>query len=346
MVIPNLPRELLWTDRKDFSEFLSEDLSREVVSNIFIAKSHITKKLGVATMLKLFNEAFYLSTRIVYENDDKVLPENCVNIIIDDLGNKEWAKYVILIMFMVLTLQRDKSKEVLLFVDKLQKQYLPDTPFRLLNIVINKIFKKWKEKGYRLPPCPYPADILQGINLDWGQITQGFSKHVIIGVLDLWNSDKEKGKVIRLIEQAYNTSCVPVLKDENLADRADEEFFTQQKFYYNVPNDEDMTKNAKGGRPESKSLDELFTESCSPAQREKLIDVVRSLIGKEAVYTLRVAALADVGMIKKVPSYSKAKEAFPNIGASSNYYRQKEIPMNENEIEHYKRLLIPKDSKQ
>ena len=237
MVIPNLPRELLWTDRKDFSEFLSEDLSREVVSNIFIAKSRITKKLGVATMLKLFNEAFYLSTRIVYENDAEVLPEDYMDIIIDDLGNKEWAEHVILIMFAVLTLQRDKSKEVLLFVDKLQKQYLPNTPFRLLNIVINKIFKKWKEKGYRLPPCPYPADMLQGINLDWGQITQGYSKHAIIGVLDLWNSDKEKGRVIRLIEQAY-TSRLPESKDEELANRADKEFFTQQKIIYKVANDD------------------------------------------------------------------------------------------------------------
>ena len=160
----------------------------------------------------------------------------------------------------------------------------------------------------------------------------------------MWDDDIEKGKVIRLIEQAH-TSCLPILKDEEHADRADKEFFIHQKNIYVVTNEIGKTNSDKGGRPESKSLDELFTESCSPFQRERLIEVVKSQIGKEAVFTLRVATLADVGLIKMVPSYSKAKEFFPNIGASSNYYRQKGLPMNDNEIEYYKRLLIPEDSK-
>ena len=135
MVIPNLPRELLWTDRKDFSDFLSEELSSEIVSNIFLTKSRITKKLGVTTMLKLFNEAFYLSTRIVYEHDAESLPETYAKMIRDDLENQEWVEHVIFIMFFVLTLQRDKSKEVLLFVDKLQKRYLPEIPVTIQRFV-------------------------------------------------------------------------------------------------------------------------------------------------------------------------------------------------------------------
>ena len=236
MVIPNLPRELLWTDRKDFSEFLSEDISSEVVSNIFLSKSHIAKKLGTTTMLKLFNEAFYLSTRIVYEHDAEALPETYAKMILDDLENQEWVEYVILIMFLILTSQKDKSKEILIFVDKLQKQYLPDMPFKLVNIV-NKVFKPRKNnKGYGLKPCPYPADMLKNFPLDWRQITQGFSKHVIVGVLDLWDQDNEKGKIIRLIEQAY-TSCSFELKDDVFADRTDKEFFTQQKHSINMAND-------------------------------------------------------------------------------------------------------------
>ena len=344
MVIPNLPRELLWTDRKDFSEFLSEDISSEVVSNIFLSKSHITKKLGTTTMLKLFNEAFYLSTRIVYEHDAEALPETYAKMILNDLENQEWVEYVILIMFLILTSQKDKSKEILIFVDKLQKQYLPDMPFKLVNIV-NKVFKPRKNnKGYGLKPCPYPTDILKNLHLDWCQITQGFSKHVIVGVLDLWDQDNEKAKIIRLIEQAY-TSCSFELKDVVFADKADKEFFTHQKIVYKAANDDADANTGKSGRPVSKSIEELFTDNCSTVQRTHLINVVRSLKGKEAVYTLRVAALEDVGLIKEMPSYSKAKECFPNIGASSNYYRQKGNIMEENEKEYYKRLLMPKSSR-
>lgn len=342
-MIPNLPRELLWRDRTELSEFMSEEFGNTVISAFNFAKSRITISLGAEMMLKLYNEAFYLSTRVVYEHGAAANPESYKDMIIGDLGKKELAEHVILIMFMILTLQPDKSKEILLFTGKLQKQFLPDTPFKLLNW-IHKVFKPRKNNAsFTLKPCPYPADILRKSSIDWCRITQDFSKHIIIDVLDLWADDIEKGKVIRVIEQAYK-SCLPILKEE-FADRVDKDFFIQQKNIYMVTNEIVKTNSDKGGRPESKSLDELFTESCSPVQQERLIRIVRSQTGKEAVFTLRVAALPDVGLIKMVPSYSKAKEFFPNIGANSNYYRQKGIPMNENEIEHYKRLLIPKDGK-
>jgi len=345
MAILNLPRELLWTDKTEISDFMSNEMGNDVISIFSFAKSRITIAKGTETMLKLYNEAFYLSTRIVYEQDNEANPETYREKILDDIGNKEDTEHVILLMFVIITLQSNKSKEILQFADKLQKEFLPQLPFRIIKFT-NKIIKLKKRKEcFELKPCPYPTDKLQEIPIDWNKITQGFSKQVILDILDLWKSDNEKGKVIRMIEQAY-TSCLPVTKDEGSTDRADESFFAQQMILYNVANDENKTNNSKGGRPESKSLDELFTESCSPAQREKLIDVVRSLIGKEAVYTLRVAALADVGVIKKVPSYSKVKEVFPNIGASSNFYKQKGLPMTDDEIEYYKRLLEPQKSNQ
>lgn len=343
-MIPNLPRELLWRDKTDMTEFMSEELSNTVISVFNFAKTRITISLGSEMMLNLYNEAFYLCTRFVYEHDAAANPKSYREMIIDDLGKKELAEHVILIMFMILMLQPDKSKDVLLFADKLQKQYLQDTPFKILNW-IHKVFKpRNNNASFTLKPCPYPADMLKNIYIDWCQITQGFSKHVIIDILDLWDDDIEKGKVIRLIEQAY-TLCLPILKDEKLADRADKEFFTQQENNYKITKGAFNTNIAKGGRPVSKSLDELFTDKCSLVLRSHLINVVRMLKGKDAVFTLRVAASEDVGLIKKMPSYSKAKECFPNIGASSNYYRQRGNRMEKNEIEYYKSLLIPKDDK-
>lgn len=339
-MIPNLPRELLWTDKTDISEFMSNKLGNDVISGFSFAKSHITTVLDAKTMLKLYNEAFYLSTRLVYEKDAEAHPETYMEKIIDDIGNKELSEHVILIMFMVILLQSNKSNEVLQFANKLQKIYLPQTPFWLLRCV-NKVFKpKIKGVDFMLKPCPYPVDELKGI--DWKRITQGFSKQVIIDILDLWDSENEKGKVIRQIEQYY-ISCPLEFKEDKLSEKADEEFFTKQKNLYIVTNEKINVNASKGGRPEGKSLDELFTETCSPAQRDRLIEVIKSLKGKEAAFALRVAASKDVGVIKQVPSYSKALKSFPNIGASSGYhkYKDEKIQMKENEIEYYKRLLIP-----
>lgn len=201
-MIPNLPRELLWTDKKDISDFMSDRLGNDVITLFSFVKSRITISLGAETMLKLYNEAFFLSTRVVYEHDSKASPEAYMEKILADLGDKELAEHVLLLMFLVLTQQPDKSKEVLQFVGKLQKEYLPDMPFRIAKLY-NKVFKPKKNRlDFSLKPNPYPADKLNDLHLDWEEITQGFSKQIINEILHLWESYEEKSKVINLIEHA------------------------------------------------------------------------------------------------------------------------------------------------
>lgn len=265
-MIPNLPRELLWTDKKDISEFMSDKLGNDVVTAFSFAKARITTTLGTSSMLKLYNEAFYLSTRVVYERDAETCPEIYMKKILDDLENKELAEYVTLIMFMVLMLQSDKSDEVLQFADKFQKRYLPQMPFRIMKYV-NKVLKpRIKEIDFKLKPCPYPAEELKGLSIDWDIITQGFSKKIILEILDLWDCDNEKGKVIRLMERSY-TSCVPELNNDELADIADNFFFEQQKVLYNVTKDVLLTNEEK----ESEFLSNLILDSSCKNQITALI---------------------------------------------------------------------------
>lgn len=332
-MISNLPKELLWTDKKDIKDFKSDIIFNSVESALSFINVLKSKPLDGNTKLKIYNEAFYLSTRVVYEHDDKANPKAYMEKIMTDFGNKKLAEHVIRFMFFVLLLQSDRSKEVEMFIDKLQKQYLHSFILRIVNYG-NSVLKPTENRGDSvLRPCPYSADKLRKVQLDWRNITQGFSKHTIVELLDLWDSEDEKGKVIRLIENAF-MSPQPVTKGDDAVDKADEAFFIQQTNLYRVTNDE------KGGRPKSESLDELFTEACTPAQMEKLIDIVGKHKGKEAVHALRVAALPEVGIIKQVPSYSSAEKSFPNIGASSNYYIQIKNEISEDEIKYYKRMLL------
>ncbi len=83
-----------------------------------------------------------------------------------------------------------------------------------------KVFKSWiKNVGFNLKPCPYPADKLQDLHLDWCEITQGFSEQVINELVDLWESYNEKSEVIKLIEQT-RTSCQPIAQPKSNNDVA------------------------------------------------------------------------------------------------------------------------------
>ncbi len=334
-MIANLPKELLWTDKKDIKDFKSDMIFNSVESALSLINVLKSEQLDGNTKLRIYNEAFYLSTRVVYEHDDKANPEAYIEKIMTDLGDKELADHVIRLMLLVLLLQSDRSKEIEMFTEKLQKQYLHSIILRIVNHG-NRVIKPTEKRGdCVLRPCPYSADKLQKIQLDWLKITQFFSKHIIIELLDLWDSEDEKGKVIRLIEKAYMSSQ-PVTKEDEVIDKVDEAFFIQQKNLYRVAN-KDVDK---GGRPKSLSLDELFTETCTPAQMKKLKDFVGKQKGKKAVHALRVAAFPEGGIIKQVPSYSSAKKSFCNIGASSNYYIQLRNKIPEDEIEYYKRILL------
>lgn len=343
-MIPKLPRQLLWSDKRDISEYMSDELGNEIVSAFSFAKSRITTTLAPQTLLNLYNEAFYLSTRVVYEHDESARPEIYMAEILKDEIDEELAKHVILVMYMVLLLQFDKSKEILHFIDELQKEYLTDTPFFIAKWLHKGIVRIKKSVGYKLVPRPASPSELQKESIDWNLITQGFSKQIIVELLDLWDREEDKGRIIRLIEYACISSHNSTNDDE--VNKADETFFAEQKKKYNVVNDYKEEFVGNRGRPESEPLDELFTESCTHAQKERLKNFVAKRIGKEAVFALRVAALPEVGLIRQVPSYSSAKKSFPNIGAPSGYYKYKDekFVMSEKEIRYYKSKLILPDS--
>lgn len=216
-MIHNLPRQLLWTDMANYSEVKSNKLCKllDAVLSIDPKNSKLLSDLDEETMLKLYNEAFYLSTRVVYEHDAEACPDVYMNEIMADLGDIKLAQSVILLMFYVLWVQPDKTDEVILFTDKLQKKYLTHSSSRLLNW-FNKIFKPGKNNvGFRLKPCPYPADKLQDFRLNWNEITQGFSKKIINEILYLWDSEEERDKVKRLVVHARTSNQIVVQSKTN-----------------------------------------------------------------------------------------------------------------------------------
>lgn len=301
-MIANLPKELLWTDKKDIKDFKSDMIFNSVESALSLINMLKSEQLDGNTKLRIYNEAFYLSTRVVYEHDDKANPEAYIEKIMTDLGDKELADHVIRLMFLVLLLQSDRSKEIEMFTEKLQKQYLHSIILRIVNHG-NRVIKPTEKRGdCVLRPCPYSADKLQKIQLDWLKITQFFSKHIIIELLDLWDSEDEKGKVIRLIEQAY-MSLLAVTKEDEAADKADEDFFEQQKTLYKVTNDEKDVNAVE---------DKLFKDDINKEYaREKVKDLVQEFYRGED----KNLALIEIVLCKRdvIKNFNKHKTFVKNL---------------------------------
>lgn len=237
---PQLPRELLWTDKTNLTEFLNNEPGGYIVSLYNMGKKKNALKLTSPMMLFVLNETFYYSTRIVYEHNYNATPDPYIKEISDTMGDKDLTKLVLQFMYMLLTIQSDKSKELLHFIDLLNHSYFRDYSFRLVAFV-NKLLKPGRNKdAYRLKPCPWPVDSLIDLSIDWQKITNNFSRQTITKIISLWDDDREKAKAIKLIENAYN-ACQPQTEDIQIENRADRSFFIRQKNAYASNVDKDTS---------------------------------------------------------------------------------------------------------
>ena len=229
-MIPHLPKELLWSDKTDISEFMSDKLGNNILSTYNLSKSRITTKLDSQTLLLIYNEAFYLCTRIVYERDAKARPEAYMEVILSDVGSQELADQVALLMYLILVQQSDKSEAILRFIDLWLNKYIPSFPLKIA-ATINKYIKPQKHNDtLSLKPRPWPARILQKQSIQWDIITNGFSKQLVNEIIQLWTDENDKALVIKFIEQAYNSRHSS--NDEVNPKIVDDVFFTRLKNIY------------------------------------------------------------------------------------------------------------------
>lgn len=297
-MIKNLPRQLLWTDMTNNSEVKSNKLCKllDAALSLDPKNSKLLSDLGEEKVLLLYNEAFYLSTRVVYEHDAEACPDIYMNEIIADLGDIKLAKSVVLCMFYVLLAQPETTDEVILFTDKLQKKYLTHSSSQFLNWY-NKRFKPGKNNvGFRLKPCPFPADKLQDFHLDWSEITHGYSKKIINEILDLWESEEERNKVKRLIVHARTSNQIVVQSRTN----------------------NDIPKNHKQPR---NNIREYIKDS---ARTDEIIAKLHYLIGNKAK-TAAIQIIIEAMWIDllDMPSAPSVKEEFHSIACSKSYINRK-----------------------
>jgi hypothetical protein len=201
---PKLPRILLWQDL-DIPEMKSEPLFEELCE---IYKDIINHRHELEPSMRLvFNELYYQSTRLIYEND----PDPDLGMleldVIANVGSVRIAEIVFRLIFCLFTARKDNSKNIVKFSLKIFSYFgMNSEPNGKFSKFINK-HQKGVKYYIALTPRPIKVDLLGYQGLYWDKITDNFNIRAIEQIANLW-TEEDKVAVIDIIEKAYESYIV------------------------------------------------------------------------------------------------------------------------------------------
>lgn len=205
-MLPILPRELLWTEKKHIEEFYdiggTVKLYHEALQ--FFQKDPNAMKVDE---VKIFNEVFYQATRMVYEKSLPTQLSYYINECKADLGLKYSADLVIMLAYFLIESSDRRGKAFNNFFSKQIKDSFSKTAFWIYCSRICEVTKKDKFAiHYDFQPCPVKPKELSTFYVDWRAITQNYDLNAVAQVLELWNDPKDKAEVGMLIDDSlrYN----------------------------------------------------------------------------------------------------------------------------------------------
>ena len=191
-MIPNLPRPLLWTEKTSLEEFVEDDYINMAFYNIFLMHPYgfLSLKKG---MLRVFNEVYYLLTRIYYEKPKPEDYPRYVSEINEDFG---WDIGVDLIMTMIVHYidLRDAtpSTRISVFVDYIRRELEKSPVWEWFLKVTKPIPRRGKSAINPKHPNPVSPSEVEGLDIDWQSLTDDYAAERIGEVLALWSNKKDR----------------------------------------------------------------------------------------------------------------------------------------------------------
>lgn len=228
---PKLPRAMLWNDKKTLDELIAEKPG-EILYRMYIRlmRGLYPPHTGIKPV-EMMNEVLYQCTRVVYEKSPDVDLNEYIQDIKANVGLKQTTRLVLILMFYLLIMQRDKSDEIMRFIDQLREYFKPPRQHHLEidfeNCFIDSILAKEADIDFILFPHPCPAVELEGMAIDWVDLTQGFSRSKINEILWLWKDDWEAARVLRMIEGAFKQRDLSLFEKQE--DVVDNGFFAKTR---------------------------------------------------------------------------------------------------------------------
>lgn len=314
-MMPILPRQLLWKDKQTLDDMLAEQPGSTLYQICMKLMTGTTRPFN--DPLKLLNEACYQATRSVFEESDGEDVATYLQDIKANVGSMRSCRVVMTLMVCLLKLQAGMTPASRRFVGKLQEQLRSDNKccldfdYDYEEALIEGIRRSDKDLTVELTPhpcCVYEAEYLQ---LNWQQLTQGFSASAISKILWLWKDEMESAYVMRLIERAYQNRSLNLFETPP-EDVVDESFFARNRAILDLDEDyEEMNMCYQDLAPEQTTQAEKIARLESRiAELESENELLRSELNirkpkrqQERAFTLTMI----VDYCKKKPDFQYAE---------------------------------------
>lgn len=199
-MLPVLPRELLWNDRKSMDEFFGMEPVNEDFFEVLQALREEPFLVKVDAT-KVFNEVYYQLTRMMYEH---ALPADLPKYTADIKANMGWnysAELVLtMVYFIISIIPRPKHPVNKFFVYEIKKKTEGSLYWKLFDKLYYQLKKDRKQLLRPFRPTPIPAKELQALGyVNWNLITHHYELSCIDHVVNLWESREDREIVARMI---------------------------------------------------------------------------------------------------------------------------------------------------
>ena len=190
---------MLWRDLETMDEFFELEPVNSEFYEVFITLRKEPFSVS-KDVVKVFNEAYYQLTRMVFEHP---MPTDLEKYATDIKTNLGWSYSDTLVMSMVYFLDalRNKKKYPLnkFFLQKLKEAYGGPMYWLPFKQRAERLKRKQKSLEYDFRPRPLPPSYFKTVYVNWNSITQRENLSCIEHVLNLWDKIEDKQEIANMI---------------------------------------------------------------------------------------------------------------------------------------------------
>ena len=201
MKLINLPRELVYTDRRTLDDFLREDDLNKELYKVYLQVKDKPECFSFDAV-KAFNEAYYIATIAMNESHPEEDVIEWRYIAKHDMGSAYAAHLVLSMVYAILYLQENKSENIENVLNQMQNQNYGKDHFPYFRAMAEGESHRFKS-DFSIRPCPIDDidDIVMDASKTWFSLTKYFDQTIIKNLVSFFPTIEERLNMIELIER-------------------------------------------------------------------------------------------------------------------------------------------------